>query len=64
MDGERKKFHDMRFTEKLSHIWFYHKWHILCGLAFLVMILISLAQCMGKANRTSCFFTSVTGICL
>lgn len=50
MYGERKKFHDMRFTEKLSHIWFYHKWHILCGLAFLVMILISLAQCMGKSE--------------
>ena len=38
MDEKRKSFRDMSFTEKLSHIWFYNKWHILCGLVFLVMI--------------------------
>ena len=50
MDEKRKSFRDMSFTEKLSHIWFYHKWHILCGLVFLVMILVGLAQCMGKSE--------------
>lgn len=50
MDEQKSKeaFSQMSFNQKLSHIWFYYKWMIICAAVVLVMIVTCFVQCASK----------------
>ena len=48
ISDHKVNFKELSFTGKIEHIWFYHKWHILCALVFVVMIVVCISQCSGK----------------
>lgn len=50
MDEKKITFKDMTFGQKLSHIFYYYKWHIIILAAICAFFIICIAQCSAKVS--------------